>query len=196
MLSDTINDLLSESKSLSAQQILKKTGTSSFGLLLALLALPSALPVPAPGYSIPFGILIVFLGSQLLFNFKQPWLPTKVAQKQITLKNLEGLKVKIVSFLKFFEKFIHPRWLWVSRLPQPFWGLLITACGICLLLPIPLTNTIPAFAVFLIGLGTLEKDGVFKLLGLGAAIVGLSLTATILFIGLEGLKFLLSTISA
>ncbi len=30
-----------------------------FGFLLVILSLPSALPVPAPGYSTPFGILFI-----------------------------------------------------------------------------------------------------------------------------------------
>ena len=38
--------------------ILELAGERVFGFLFVILALPSALPVPAPGYSIPFGILV------------------------------------------------------------------------------------------------------------------------------------------
>ena len=38
--------------------ILELAGERVFGFLFVILALPSALPVPAPGYSIPFGILM------------------------------------------------------------------------------------------------------------------------------------------
>ena len=37
-----------------------------FGFLLVILSLPSALPVPAPGYSTPFGVLIFLLASWVL----------------------------------------------------------------------------------------------------------------------------------
>ena len=46
-----------------------------FGILLLLFSLPSALPVPAPGYSIPFGIILGLLALQLVLGRKTPWLP-------------------------------------------------------------------------------------------------------------------------
>ncbi|MBT5692093.1 MAG: exopolysaccharide biosynthesis protein, partial [Opitutae bacterium] len=39
-----------------------------FGILLMMFALPSALPVPAPGYSIPFGIILALLAGQLILG--------------------------------------------------------------------------------------------------------------------------------
>ncbi len=49
-----------------------------FGFLLVILSLPSALPVPAPGYSTPFGILIFILAVQLIIGAKIPWLPQRM----------------------------------------------------------------------------------------------------------------------
>jgi len=37
-----------------------------FGFLLVLLSLPSALPIPAPGYSSPFAFLIILLALQII----------------------------------------------------------------------------------------------------------------------------------
>lgn len=55
--------------------ILLLAGERIFGFLFVILSLPSALPVPAPGYSVPFGILIFLLAMQLLVGSKSPWLP-------------------------------------------------------------------------------------------------------------------------
>jgi hypothetical protein len=46
-----------------------------FGLSMLLLSLPSALPVPAPGYSTPFGIALVGLAAQMMMGRPTPWLP-------------------------------------------------------------------------------------------------------------------------
>ena len=48
--------------------ILTLAGESTFGFLFVVLALPSALPIPAPGYSVPFGIesaIIFFIAASL-----------------------------------------------------------------------------------------------------------------------------------
>ena len=50
-----------------------------------------------------------------------------------------------------------------------------------LLLPFPLTNSLPALAIFLIGLGMLEEDGLAGLAGVLVAIAGLALGAALVF---------------
>ena len=49
-----------------------------FGLVLIILSLPSALPIPAPGYSTPFGIAIAIIGIQMLGGRHTVWLPKKI----------------------------------------------------------------------------------------------------------------------
>jgi len=72
------------------------------------------------------------------------------------------MKHKISQFTAFFEKFIRHRLGFVFISPMyNLYGLLVTLCGISLLIPIPLTNTPPAMGVFLIGIGMTEKDGLF-----------------------------------
>ncbi|NEP28671.1 exopolysaccharide biosynthesis protein, partial [Moorena sp. SIO3I6] len=58
--------------------ILTLAGERIFGFIFVILSLPSALPVPAPGYSIPFGIVILLLAIQLIVGAKRPWLPKKI----------------------------------------------------------------------------------------------------------------------
>ena len=52
-----------DGSSVTVGQILDRVSTKGFGIFLAVLSLPSALPVPAPGYSIPFGIVLLVLGA-------------------------------------------------------------------------------------------------------------------------------------
>jgi len=132
-------------ESITIDQILEENGKSTFGILITLIALPSALPVPAAGYSIPFGILLIFLGMQMHVGKRTPWVPKKIREKVINLHGKEGMKHKVAQFTGFFEKFIRPRltFLFVSPMYN-LYGLLIALCGISLLIPIPLTNTPPA----------------------------------------------------
>jgi hypothetical protein len=52
--------------------ILLLAGERTFGSLLVILSLPRALPVPTPGYSTPFGVLISLLAIQLISRDKTP----------------------------------------------------------------------------------------------------------------------------
>lgn len=70
--------------------------------------------------------------------------------------------------------------------------------GLSMTIPIPGTNTIPAMGVFLIGFGLIETDGVICLVGAIVALLGGTLTLSILFAlwfggmnALEWLKILL-----
>ncbi len=61
-------------------------GPKSFGLTLLLLSLPSALPVPAPGYSTPFGIALLLVSLQIILGRQSVWLPARMANIRIAPK--------------------------------------------------------------------------------------------------------------
>ena len=81
VLSTILKELLNRdtSSGLRLGTIMEAAGKRSFGLLLGLLALPSALPLPAIGFSVPFGLMIIVLGLQMLspaeMGLQRPWLP-------------------------------------------------------------------------------------------------------------------------
>jgi Exopolysaccharide synthesis, ExoD len=50
-------------------------GDRSIGGLLLGLALPMALPVPAPGISVLFGVPLIVISAQLALGYHRPWLP-------------------------------------------------------------------------------------------------------------------------
>jgi hypothetical protein len=60
--------------------ILLLAGERTFGSLLVILSLPPALPIPTPGYSTPFGVLISLLAIQLISRDKTPSLSEKNAE--------------------------------------------------------------------------------------------------------------------
>lgn len=178
MLADDFKKILARENSCSCVtlgEIFDRIGDRGFGLLLLVLSLPSALPVPAPGYSTPFGILLFILALQMIFGRRTPWLPARAAGMGIKGKFVEGMLSFLEKFFGKVEFLIKPRLRWVgSRAGLFFLGLLTLIMAGLMILPIPLTNTAPAFVIFLIGTGLSEEDGVFCLL---AAVLGVMATA-------------------
>ncbi len=153
-----------------------------FGFLLVILSLPSALPVPAPGYSVPFGILIFVLAIQLLAGSKTPWLPQRMVNHPIKLETVQGILKKGIPWLRRIEAIARPRLVHICiTLPgRVLIGCAIALMAISMMIPIPGTNTLPAIGIFVTSFGLLEDDGVISLGGLVLCLMGGILTTSIL----------------
>lgn len=137
-------------------------------LIVVILSLPFCLPIQIPGFSTPFGIAIIFIGLKIAFG-KYAWLPKKILAKKISSHTLQKITEKALWLLNKMQGLIHPRWNWLCSYPASnvVNGLLITLLGLLLALPlpIPLSNLFAAWSLVLIGLGLLEDDGIFVLIG-------------------------------
>ena len=60
--------------------------------------------------------------------------------------------------------------------------------AISMMIPIPLTNTLPAIGIFVTGFGLLDDDGIISLGGLVLCLMGATLSVTILIFGYEAVK--------
>jgi hypothetical protein len=147
------------------EEILKGRG---FALFLLILSLPFAFPIPIPGLSTPFGLVIMILGLRIAFGMK-PGLPAFILRRQIPFHILQktigfGIKVSLRM-----EKYIRPRMHFLRRWPGMInlIGLGIASSGFVLLLPMPLpfSNTVPALAIVLLSAGLMERDGLLVLIG-------------------------------
>jgi len=173
---DLANVLAKTEGNIPVGTLLEEMGNKGFGILLAIFSLPSALPVPAPGYSIPFGILLWILGMQMILGATAPVLPEKAKKRTLS----RGLTQKMIDalnwFLKKTERFIRPRMEWIgSRGGRVFMGLLVLFMATLMMIPIPLTNTAPAMVVFIIGIGLSERDGIFSILACIAGVFAVGL---------------------
>lgn len=160
---------------ISLRAVLDILGNRSFGLVLALLSLPSAMPVPAPGYSTPFGIVIVLLGLQMLVGKSTPVLPSWALDRKMKSKTTNKV---FRAGISFFDKTVHlikPRFSSMgSRAARSLISVLVILMACLMILPIPLTNTLPAMVIFLVGVGLSERDGVMIAI---AVLAGLFATA-------------------
>lgn len=188
-LSRQLTDLLDslDGKDTTLGALVDAIGERGFGLLLAVLALPAALPVPAPGYATPFGLLMIGLGFQMLRGRHHPILP-EVARRRVIRYSTFRRTVRGAGLpLRLAELLVRPR---LSRLVHhrafvALVGAVIIALAACMSLPIPLTNTLPSFAIFLLACGLLERDGLFLLGGLVAAPVAAGVAVLAIVLGFQ-----------
>lgn len=178
--------------------ILLLAGERIFGFLLVILSLPSALPVPAPGYSTPFGVLIVLLAVQLVAGAKTPWLPAKMLNHQIQLSTVQGFLKAGLPWLRRIEAIARPRISYIcTTLPgRVTIGVAIALMAISMMIPIPGTNTLPAMGIFVTAFGLSEDDGAISLGGLVLCLMGGILTTSILLALVWGGSSLLDVIKA
>jgi len=169
------------------EEILALSGERTFGFLFVLLSLPSALPVPAPGYSIPFGIVMGLLALQLLKGSEQPWLPEDWRSKGFNREKVKGFINKGLPWLRRIEAVSRPRLTGVCTSPvgRLVMGLAILLMSCCMMIPIPGTNTLPAIGIFVTGFGLLDDDGAISLAGLTICALALGLVSSIFILGAE-----------
>lgn len=186
---------------LSVRTIAEQVGDKGFGLMLAILSLPSALPVPAPGYSTPFGILLVLLGAQLVAGRSVLWLPERALKKEITKKFAGKVFGAGTKMLHLTEKLIRPRMRWINSVGgRMFLGIIVIAMAALMILPIPMTNTFPAMVIFLIGVALSEDDGLAALAAFAAGLLAAAFYAYIIYllatVGVDGVLELKDWIKA
>ena len=177
LLSEDIRKLLSmkEGENLLFGELAAAVADRGYGILLIILSLPSALPVPAPGYSTPFGMVLFLLGLQLLVGRKTPWIPQWASQREIQRRTTDRMISGTAKFFSFVELFIRPRFFFVSgRTARILCAVLLLMMSGLMILPIPLTNTLPAMVIFCLGIALTERDG---LAFLAAVIFGAAASA-------------------
>ncbi|MEO0888523.1 MAG: exopolysaccharide biosynthesis protein, partial [Cyanobacteria bacterium J06648_10] len=143
-----------------------------------------ALPIPAPGYSTPFGIVMFLLAVQLIIGREQPWMPDKFRKKGFERQKIQGLIGKGIPWLQKIELVARPRLTPVctSRVGQMVLGVAIALMSISMMIPIPLTNTLPAIGIFVTGFGLLDDDGAISLAGLTICAISFITTSAILYL--------------
>ena len=177
-------------------EILSLAGERIFGFLFVILSLPSALPIPAPGYSIPFGILMLLLALQLIFGRQRPWVPEKMKNSSISLDTVQGVLKIGLPWLRRIENITKPRLVYIcTSLPgRVILGTAIALMSISMMIPIPGTNTLPAMGIFVTGFGLVEDDGAISLGGLVICLLGAILSISILVAVVWGGSSLLDVI--
>jgi hypothetical protein len=189
--SDLLLKALSERQGemVSVGEINSALGERAFGIVMLLFALPNCIPFP-PGVNSIFGMPLLFCAAQLVKGRGVPWQPQFVANRSLKRATLINGIEKVKPKLAMIEKFCCPRLTFlVSGLGERLLGLAVCLFSICIIIPLPLTNMIPAIGSALIAISLIERDGVLAIIGVLIGTIGTIITAGIVGGFIAGLKF-------
>lgn len=176
-LSEELADLQQRfaEKPVTLREVIYTLRGRAYTLLLILLTLPFLTPLPLPGLSTPFGLAIGFIAMRLSLGQK-PWLPMRLQRRELPAGFFGKLFTVAARVIRFLEKFLRPRLPVLTAsgvlLQLHAFVMLLAALTLLLPLPIPFTNSFPAWAILLLAGGLLERDGVFILGGYVVFVLG------------------------
>jgi len=161
---------------ISVADMLETMRARAFGALLMIFAFPNILPTP-PGTAGILGLPLIFLSAQMMLGL-DPWLPGIIARRSMARSTFQGLVTRITPWLARAERLMRAR---LSVLAEPAaqraLGALCLIVSVALALPVPFANMAPSIALCIIGLGVLERDGLWIILGVIAALASLAYVA-------------------
>ncbi len=179
ILSDTIADEI-----VTLGELVDRLHRRGFGLVMIVLALPTLIPILPPGSAAAIGLLYILLSVQMLIGLDRVWLPSRAHAYRLRPRAIRALRQRGVPFLRRIERFSRPRSVpFDERIMARIVALAVFVLGVVLLSPLPFLNTLPALSVLILGVGLLNRDGVFLA-------AGFLLTAVVLLIiafGVSGL---------
>lgn len=174
-------------------EILEATQGRGYHLLLLLIALPFVGPIPLPGFSIPFGLVVSLLGLRLALD-RGPWLPQRLLQREMSTRALRRVLGATGRVVQALEILVRPRLGFVPkhRVFSRIAGGLIAASGVLLMLPFPLpfSNSLPAWTVLLLSAGALGRDGLFFFGGCAMFLISVAFFAFVALSGAEAFELL------
>jgi hypothetical protein len=179
---------------LTLHELLALLGACGPLLLCVVLTIPFLLPVSIPGLSLLFGAVIA-LNAMSLITHRSPWLPERLLYWRLAAAHLVPVLEKGVRLLAHLQKWIRPRLLPLTHGPivGRVNGLLLLLCGILLMapVPLPLSNTLPAYGALFLAIGSLERDGYAVLAGYVMVLLTLVYFVVVTMVGGVGVRTLL-----
>lgn len=148
------------------REILNLLGTDCHYAAVAILIAPFLQPVPLLGLSSFVGPVIAIL-AYFSFSGKFPWIPKTWAEKKLSSETVSKMAEVGEKLARKLSRFVHVRWAFFLTGPFRFINIVCTIANAILFalpLPVPMSNALPAWAIFFWALSHLEDDGLFALL--------------------------------
>jgi hypothetical protein len=170
----------SDSEFISIREIVDAFGERAFGFVIILFSLPNCVPAP-PGLLSIFGVPVFLFACQMALGRHKPWLPKKVLDKTFRRADLVSILDKAAPKLAYIERLLKPRATWLfSPLMERAFGVFVAILSLSVILPLPGTNYLPAFATVFLAMALIEEDGVVLGMGTALGIAGIILTTFII----------------
>jgi hypothetical protein len=160
-------------------EIVAAFGERGFGLVVLLFALIGIMPGP-PGFSSLVGLPFLLVAVQMMIGYRTPWLPRVILRREYRRSDLLRLTERAQPVLRRLEKLCRPRMQVMFRLlPPALLGALMSLLAFCVMIPLPLTNSIPSFAAVILSVAIIGADGLVLMVGIAAGFGAIALTVTI-----------------
>ena len=154
-----------EARKLSIGDIVYAFGDRAFGAVMLLVAIINMLPWP-PGGTTLTGAPLVLLSLELAVGREHLWLPKWTMAVSVDRAAYRKLSGRFLPVIRSIERLSRPRlYPLTSALSQAVIGLTCLLLSVVLVLPIPLGNIAPAFAIAFFSLGIMQRDGLAVILG-------------------------------
>lgn len=174
----------------SVSDLMRAMDARAVAALILLFALPNVVPTP-PGTSSILGLPLLYLTAQMMLG-KLPWLPAIIADRSMTRSDFNSFVGRVTPLLARAERLLKPRLLFVtSATGERIIGGICLTLAIVLALPIPLGNMLPAFAISLMALGVLERDGLWVIIGVLVGILSLVIVSGVVWALAKALIFVI-----
>ncbi|MEO0466800.1 MAG: exopolysaccharide biosynthesis protein [Pseudomonadota bacterium] len=165
----------------SLRQIMDRLDERAFGAMLFVLALPCCVPFL---YLVPqiVSLPMMALALQMAIGREEPWLPAKLADRIIDKAGLTSTARGGRKWFGWVEALARPRLTFLTgKGPERVIGAILCLFCASILVPLPMTNTVPGFAVALASFGLIQRDGLLVIVGMilgslwiGALVYGLT----------------------
>jgi hypothetical protein len=170
------------------RNFLKLVGDRGKLITCMVLAAPFLIPLSIPGTGVVVGFIIFLICLSIMFN-RSYLVPERLLKSQMSYNNLIKVLNACFRMLTYLEKYMKPRLLimtnkrLINRVNNIF--LVVSSLLFILPLPIPLTDTLPAFGIFFLSAGILECDGYLILTGYLVVIITVIYFTIITVLGLK-----------
>jgi hypothetical protein len=189
-LSQELRSFLENSKIKNTlQNLLDTLESKSFGLILFLLMLPAALPLPTFGITHVLEIVVVLVSLQLILLRPTIWLPKKILTTEVAWMSDKKFVSGLAGFVAKIEQFSKPRLSFlvcskVGKILTGVFSLILAVTSFFAPLATGL-DTLPAVGAVLIAFGLVFEDGILWLLGVVVGIVGIVTVVAAYYFGLQ-----------
>jgi len=150
----------------------------SFAIVLMLLMIPSALPIPTAGVTHVLEIFAALIAVQMIAGRRELWLPQTLARRKLGATFTGKAAPRMLRFIRWFERHSRQRLsrLLEKRISVAVLGvvLLVFVAGALVAPPFSGLDTLPSLGVVVLCLGLALSDGLVVGGGIVVGIIGLA----------------------
>ena len=151
---------------LSLREMVEAFGERGFGAVILMLALMALIPWP-PGGKAVFSVPIILISAELALQRDKVWLPRWLMKASVSRETYRAASRKILPRLRQVERLTRPRLpVLTGEVADVAVGIICIMLALMMALPVPFGDALPGLTLAVIGLGIIQRDGIFIIAGL------------------------------